>query len=432
MTHEHCEHGRSEESSAGIDRREFLGRSLVGTAATLTAPAWFPRVSFAQGPGPSPRDTLVVVFLRGASDGLTLCVPYGDGELYNRRPSLGIRPPGQANGAIDLDGFFGLAPAAAPLLPLYQSGHLAFVHASGLTDPSRSHFDMQKFMELGVPGVQAQTVSTGWVGRYLQTIPPAGSGLLRGIGIASLVPRSFTGGPAVQAVSNPASFTIAGSSSTAAARRAALAQAYAQEPDPMMSAAANTFAAMDLLATINFGAYVPANGAVYPSTTFGTAMRNAAAIVKAQIGVEVIEVDLGGFDLHNQLGPVTGAMANLMDQLSKTLAAFHDDLNDVNQTLGRVTCVVMSEFGRRAGENGSFGTDHGRGNAMIVMGGHVNGGQVIRIWPGLALPNLNQGDLEITIDYRDIVAEILADRMACTSLGTVFPGWTVTNRGITT
>jgi uncharacterized protein (DUF1501 family) len=124
-------------------------------------------------------------------------------------------------------------------------------------------------------------------------------------------------------------------------------------------------------------------------------------------------------------------MATLVDQLTKTLAAFHDDLNDVNQTLNRTTTVVMSEFGRRASENGSFGCDHGRGNVMIVMGGHVNGGQVIRIWPGLALPNLNQGDLEITIDYRDIVSEILMDRMACTSLGTVFPGWTMTNRGIT-
>jgi len=185
------------------------------------------------------------------------------------------------------------------------------------------------------------------------------------------------------------------------------------------------------MATINFASYVPANGAVYPATTFGTAMRNAAAIIKANIGVEVIEIDLGGWDLHNQLGPITGAMASLLDQLSKSLAAFHDDLNDVNQTLNRVTTVAMSEFGRRAGENGSFGTDHGRGNAMIVMGGHVNGGQVIRTWPGLALANLSQGDLEITTDYRDILGEILVDRMACTSLSTVFPGWTVTNRGIT-
>ncbi len=429
---QHEQHENCEPESGGMNRRGFLGTSLFGAGAALTAPAWMPRVSFALSAPPGARDTLVVIFLRGASDGLTLCVPYGDGELYNRRPTLAIQPPGQSNGAVNLDGFFGLAPAAAPLLPLYQAGHLAFVHASGLIDPSRSHFDMQKWMELGVAGAQAQTVASGWIGRYLQTINPAGSGLLRGIGIASNIPRAFQGGPAVQAVPNPAAFTIAGSSSTAAARRAVLATAYAQEPDPMMSTAANTFAAMDLLAAISFTGYVPANGAVYPSTTFGTAMKNAAAIIKANIGVEVIEVDLGGWDLHNQLGPTTGAMANLMDQLTKALAAFHDDLNDVNQTLNRVTTVAMSEFGRRASENGSFGTDHGHGNVMIVMGGNVNGGQVIRIWPGLALPNLDSGDLAITIDYRDILSEILADRMSCTSLATVFPGWTMTNRGITT
>jgi len=431
MNHENCRHTNVDEEGTGMDRRRFLGTSLVGATAALTAPAWMPRVSFAAGAGPTTRDTLVVIFLRGGADGLTICAPYGDAELYNRRPTLAIRPPGQTNGAINLDGFFGMAPACAPLLPLYQAGHLAFVHASGLMDPSRSHFDMQKWMEFGVPGAQATTVSTGWIGRYLQSIAPAGSGLLRGIGIASILPRGLSGGPAVQAVSNPAAFTISGSTTTAAARRAVLAAAYAQEPDPMHSAAANTFAAMDLMATINFTTYTPANGAVYPATTFGTAMRNAAAIIKAQIGVEVIEVDIGGWDLHNQMGPTTGAMATLMDQLSQTLRAFHDDLNDVNQTLNRVTTVAMSEFGRRASENGSFGIDHGHGNAMIVMGGHVNGGQVIRVWPGLALPNLNNGDLAITIDYRDILSEILTDRMGSTNLATVFPGWTMTNRGIT-
>ncbi|MBL8858059.1 MAG: DUF1501 domain-containing protein [Planctomycetes bacterium] len=429
MNHENCEHTNADQH--GLDRRQFLGRSVIGATAALTAPAWLPRVSFAAGAGPSPRDTLVVIFLRGGADGMTFCAPYGDGELYNRRPTLAIRPPGQANGAINLDGFFGLAPAMAPLLTPYQAGNLAFVHASGLSDPSRSHFDMQKWMEFGVPGAQATTVSNGWLGRYLQTIAPSGPGLLRGIGIASILPRGLSGGPAVQAVPNPAAFVISGSTSTAAARRAAIAAAYAQEPDPMSSAAANTFAAMDLMASINFTTYVPANGAVYPATTFGTALRNAAAIIKAQIGVEVIEVDLGGWDLHNQLGPTTGAMATLMGELAGAMRAFHDDLNDVNQTLNRVTTVALSEFGRRASENGSFGIDHGHGNAMIVMGGHVNGGQVIRVWPGLALPNLDNGDLAITIDYRDILSEILVDRMACTSLPAVFPGWTMTNRGIT-
>jgi uncharacterized protein (DUF1501 family) len=206
---------------------------------------------------------------------------------------------------------------------------------------------------------------------------------------------------------------------------------YSDVPPPMSTTATNTFATMDLLATIDFANYVPANGAVYPTGNFGNALRSAAALIKAQVGVECIEVDVNGWDLHNSLGPINGTMATRMDELARGIAALHSDLNDGAQTLSRVTMVAMSEFGRRAAQNGSGGCDHGHGGTMIVMGGHVNGGQVLRIWPGLALPNLNNGDLQITIDYRDILSEVLADRMACTSLATVFPGWTPTMRGIT-
>lgn len=420
-----------ERDGAGCDRRQFMGRSLVGATAALTMPAWMPRVSFAASSAGPARDTLVVIFLRGGADGLTLCVPYGDGELYNRRPTLGIRPPGQSNGAVNLDGFFGLAPASQPLWRAYQSGQLAFVHATGLMDPSRSHFDMQKWMEFGVSSALAASVTTGWIGRYMQSTAPAGAGLLRGLGIGDILPRSFTGAPASLAVVEPGAFTISGSTSTATARRAALAAAYATEPAPMGTAAANTFATMNLLATIDFTNYVAFNGATYPSTTFGRALRSAAALIKAQIGVEVIEIDVGGWDLHNALGPISGVMATKMDELAKTLQAFHLDMNDAAHTINRVTLVAMSEFGRRATENASAGIDHGHGNCMMVMGGHVNGGQVIRNWPGLATPSLDNGDLAITMDYRDILGEILADRMACTSLSTVFPGWTMTNRAIT-
>ena len=414
-----------------VDRRRFLGTGLAGAAAAITAPAWLPRVSYAAGGGGPTRDTLVVIFLRGGADGLTMCVPYADAELYNRRPTLAVLPPGQTDGCTNLDGFFGLAPASVPLLPAYQAGNLAFVHASGLSDPSRSHFDMQRWMEYGITGAQSAGVSTGWIGRYMQTIAPVGAGLLRGVGVGSILPKSFHGAPASMAVPDPSSFTIAGTVSTAAARRAVITAEYAGEPDPMGSAAANAFATMDLLGQIAFDAYVPANGAVYPTGNFGTAMRSIAALIKAQTGVECIEVDINGWDLHSSLGPISGSMATRMDELARGLAAFHLDLDDAVHTLDRTTLVVMSEFGRRAAQNGSGGTDHGHGNCMIVMGGHVNGGQVMRIWPGLAPQNLVNGDLAITIDYRDILSEILADRMACTSLGTVFPGWTPVMRGIT-
>jgi uncharacterized protein (DUF1501 family) len=415
-----------EDSTDGstLDRRRFLGRTALGTAAALSAPAWLPRVSHA-GTAGTGRDTLVVIFLRGGADGLTLCVPYGDPELYNRRPVLAIRPPGNPNGATNLDGFYGLAPASVPLLPAYQAGHLAFVHATGLSDPSRSHFDMQRWMDYGVTGATSAGVFTGWVGRYLQTIAPVGSGLLRGIGIDGSLPRALAGGPACVPVPNPAAYTMPGASVTATARRNVLTTMYQGEPAPLGPAALDTFATIDLLGTIDFVNYVPYGGAVYPATTFGNALKSAAALIKANIGIEAIEADLGGWDLHSGLGPINGSMATKMDELTRALAAFHTDLDDPANTLDRVTTVAMSEFGRRAGENASAGADHGHGNCMIVMGGNVNGGQVLGSWPGLAPGNLDNGDLAITVDYRDVLAEILTDRMACTSLGAVFPSYTI-------
>jgi uncharacterized protein (DUF1501 family) len=429
-----AEHERAEfekQRPLTISRRKFLGSTAAGAAVIASAPAWLPRVSYGTSTGPS-RDTLVVIFLRGGADGLTLCVPYGDANLYNLRPTISVRPPGQTDGATDLDGFFGLAPAMVPLLPAYQAGHLAFVHATGLSDPSRSHFDMQKWMEYGVTSAQSAGITTGWIGRYMQTIAPAGAGLLRGLGIGSLLPRSFSGAPASIAVADPDNFTIGGTASTISARRAVLTAEYAHAPDPMGYAATNTFDTIDLLGLIDFVNYTPANGAVYPATTSAQALKRAAALIKAQVGVEVIEVDLTGWDLHSSLGPITGSMSARMDELAGGLSAFYSDLNDAAQTLSRVTLVTMSEFGRRAGQNGSSGADHGHGNCMIVMGGHVNGGQVLTTWPGLAPANLDNGDLAITVDYRDILSEILTERMACTHLTTVFPGWTPTRRGITT
>lgn len=412
------------ETPARIDRRRFLGRTALGTAATLAAPAWLPRVSLGATAG-SGRDTLVVIFLRGGADGLSLCVPYGDAQLYNRRPVLGIRPPGNPNGATDLDGFFGLAPASVPLLPAYQAGRLAFVHATGLSDPSRSHFDMQNWMEFGISGATSGGVSTGWLGRYLQSIGPAGSGLLRGVGIGSSLPKTLAGGPKCIPVPDPGAFVLPGSAGTATARRNALTAMYQGEPAPLGPTAIDTFATIDLLGTIDFDNYAPFGGAAYPATAFGDALKSAAALIKASIGIEAIEIDLGGWDLHSALGAINGTMATKMDELSRALAAFHTDMDDFSNTIGRVTLVAMSEFGRRAGENASAGADHGHGNCLIVMGGHVNGGQVIANWPGLATNNLDNGDLAITVDYRDVLAEILQDRMACTSLGTVFPSYAI-------
>jgi uncharacterized protein (DUF1501 family) len=434
MTMQHdttCADGACD-SNRTIDhsRRQFLVRTGMMAAAAATATSALPRVALGAPPGQA-RDVLVVMFMRGGMDGLSLCVPYGDAELYNRRPTLAIRPPGQTDGAIDLDGFFGLAPSAQPLLAAYQAGDLAFVHASGSPDPTRSHFEAQKFMEAGAPNQAANLPASGWLARHLQTSPPMSSGPLRAISVDYLMTRSLTDGPAALPIPDLSGFVMPGDAATAARRRRALLRMYVPpstaQATSLGAAALDTVQTIDLLGSIDFAHYVPSNGASYPQTSFGNKARSAAALIKAHAGVECIEIDLEGWDMHTNLGPLQGAMANHVDHLARTLAAFYADMGN---GMRNVTVVVMSEFGRRAAQNGNFGADHGHGNCMIVLGGGIHGGQVLCQWPGLAPAQLDNGDLAITIDYRDILGEILARRLHSSNVATVFPSYTPVFRGI--
>lgn len=426
MKHE-CTHEHAPQPE--LSRRSLLGGSALATAALIGAPAILSKRARAAIGGPT-RDVLVHIYLRGGADGMTIVPPYGDPQYYLRRPTLSVPQPGQLNGAVVLPGstLFGLAPTAAPLLTPYTASKLLVVHATGLVDPSRSHFDAQKYMELGTTSSFAGTINTGWIGRHLQSTAPVGNGLLRAIALQDGLPRAFNGGPASLPIRDPDAFVIPGQASTAVARRARLTAMYASEGPPLGPAANATFATIDLLNTINFTGYVPANGAVYPTSTFGTQLKTTATMIKANIDLEVVSIDVNGWDLHNQLGPLIGTMATKMDDLARALTAFYLDLG---ATMDSVTVVVMSEFGRRAYENSSGGIDHGHGNCMFVMGGHIAGGQVLANWPGLALNQLDQGDLAITIDHRDILAEIVLNRLGNPNLGTVFPNYTPTIRNIT-
>ena len=286
-------------------------------------------------------------------------------------------------------------------------------------------------MEYGIP-LQPLTLFTGWLARHLDTVPPVGSGLLRGVAISDLIPKTLAGAPATLPIRDPAVFGFPGRFQTEAERRAVLETAYQAANDPLAGAAESTFATIDLLEAIDFQNYSPSGGAVYPGGTFGQSLQSTAALIKAEVGIEVAMVELGGWDTHNQQGVHGGYMAGLMDVLSSTLAAFHLDMQ--NQ-MNNLTVLVMSEFGRRADENGSLGTDHGHGNCMFVMGGHIAGGQVIADWTSNELLHpdlLHDGDsLAVTIEYRDIVAEIVQNRLGNTDLATVFPNYTPTFRGIT-
>lgn len=416
---------RHDPAQSGETRREFLVKSGVAAALTTAATSGLSKRALAL-PAITNRDVLVVLYMRGGMDGVSICVPYGDGELYNRRPTIAIKPPGQTDGATNLDGFFGLAPAAVPLLAPYNAGQLLFVHAVGSTDPTRSHFDAQKFMEQGNPN-QPGPVSTGWAGRHLASTVPVGNGALRGVAIDYMLPRTLAGAPNTLPIADLADFRMPGASATNLARRRTLATMFGQQGGELGALTFKTFQAIDMLSGINFSGYTPQNGAVYPLSQFGDRLASVAALIRADLDVEVIEVDLHGWDKHSNMGPVNGDQAYLTNQLAQGLKALWTDLGSLNS---RVTVVVMSEFGRRADENGNLGADHGHGGMMMLMGGNVTGGRVLTQWPGLGLPQLDHGDIAITTDYRDVIAEVAFKRLGNLGAATLFPNYTPTFRGV--
>ena len=415
-----------------LSRRQFLRGAAGASALAALAPAWLPQVAFAQSANTS-RDVLVSIYLRGGADGLSLCVPHGDVDYYASgvRPTLAVARPDSSdpNRATDLNGFFGLAPAMTPLMPAYNAGNLLVVHATGSIDGTRSHFDAQRYMELGVPN--DISIHTGWLGRHLESAAPlVPSAPLRALSLGSAIPVTLAGSDKTLPIPDPAHFDIGGNAKYVADNRAWLQQDYSNAPDLVKAAAENTISTLDLLHKINFAGYKPGGSAVYPTSSFGRSLQAAAALIKAQVGVEAIHVDLGGWDTHTNEGPVGGQMAQVMGNFAGSLAAFHLDLFSGTNT--NVTVVAVSEFGRNVRENASKGTDHGHGNVMFVLGGHIAGGRVLSQWPGLSAAKLYQGqDLQVTIDHRDILAEIVSRRLGNSDLGFVFPDHAAVFRGVT-
>ena len=420
-----------------LSRRQFIGTAAGGSMAAVAAahfPAWLPKIVLAES-YTSTRDVILSVFMRGGADGLSLCVPFGDPSYYTGRPTIAIPRPDAAGSAstkgIALDNFFAFPQAMAGLMPAYVATDLLVVHATGQFNASRSHFDAQRYMEIGKPN--DASLVTGWLGRHLASMPPVRSTApLRALGLSSGLQKTLVGAPKTLPIANPAAFSIGGSAATAAARMAFLQTDYGGATEPIHSAALDATNTVSLLATIGFSTYKPANGAVYPNTSFGNALKSVAAIIKADVGIEAAQVDIGGWDTHSAEDPIAGSMYRTMQDFSNSLAAFYADVIATAPTTG-VTAVAFSEFGRNARENGSNGTDHGRGTALFAIGKNIAGGRVmVNNWPGLAKPNLDSGqDLVVTIDYRDILAEIVQNRLGNANLGVVFPSWTPTMRGVT-
>jgi uncharacterized protein (DUF1501 family) len=403
-------------------RRIFLRNAALAMVGVGTAPAWLERALYAGAPG-ARKKTLVAIFQRGAADGLNIVIPHGEQRYYAMRPTIAIPRPSSGdpdNSVVDLDGFFGLHPALAPLKPIYDARHLAIVHAAGSPDPTRSHFDAQDYMESGTPGLKAQR--DGWLNRAL---PPAQGKLspVRAIAMGPVLPRSMRGRNDGVAIESLNSFQVRNEGASKV-----FEAMYGGSSDAALNGAGReTFEAVKLLQSIEKQPYQPA--AEYPNGRFGQSLRQIARLIKADVGVEVAFADMGGWDHHvNEVGqqPSQGQLAQRLGELGQSLAAFWRDLGD---RVGDVLLVTMSEFGRTARENGNRGTDHGHANVMLVMGGDVRGGKVFGAWPGMEDSQLYEGrDLAVTTDFRDVLGELVRAHLGNRDLGEVFPGYTVDPR----
>src|SRR5580693_202296 len=400
-----------------ITRRVFLRNSALAVVGTAAVPSFLARAAAgAVEPGTRSK-RLVVIFQRGAADGLNIVVPHAEPQYYAMRPSINI--PRKA--VIDLDGFFGLHPAMASFQPLWQQKHLAIVHAAGSPDPTRSHFDAQDFMESGTPGVKV--TEDGWLNRALEVAPEENASPFRAVAMGANLPRMLHGSASAIALPDLKQFKVMPQTAgMGAAVEGGFEAMYAQTVDHALhGTGTETFEAIDMLRKVDPSKYAPENGAQYPTSRLGQNLQQIGQLLKANIGVEVLFVDCGGWDNHVNEGGVQGQLSNLLKDLGQGLAAFHQDMGDRMQD---VVVVTMSEFGRTAKENGNRGTDHGHANCMFVMGGDVQGGRVYGKWPGLADHQLNEGrDLALTTDFRSVAGEILTKHIGVKELNAVFPGF---------
>lgn len=407
----------------GVDRRRFLtGLGLAGAAAVGT-PLLSSRAAYA-ATGTWDGPVLVVLSLRGGFDGLSAVAPLGDPDYARRRPSIAV----PARLALPTgDPRFGLHPSFASLQPLWAAGRMAAVHAVGTPDGSRSHFTATEELERAAPGT---SLRTGWLDRVLGA---AGTGtVFEAVQLGSGTPAPLLAGPApALATGSLAGFTLSSADWVGPRMAATLAALHTGTTLPGAAPALLTLAALGTTAGVVAGDRTPRGGAVYPtSSPLGAALADAARLVRAGLGLQTLTIDVGSWDMHAGLGITgTGWMATQLKDLSDSLAAFATDLGPL---LDRVTVLTISEFGRRATENGSGGADHGHGNVVLLLGGGLNGGRVHGRWPGLSDAALDQGDLAGTTDYRDVLAEYLTKRfrLPAAALPGVFPGLTPAPPGV--
>jgi uncharacterized protein (DUF1501 family) len=401
-----------------LTRRIFLRGSAVVLAGMGAVPEWLARAAAVEG---KKRKTLVVIFQRGAADGLNIVVPFGEKRYREVRPTLAIAAPGgRSNGngpqnqAIDLDGNFALHGALQPLKTLWDQKQLAIVEATGSPDPSRSHFDAQDYMESGTPG---KSVGNGWLNRALPAESDASP--LRAVALGNQVPRTLRGEHEAIAIGNAQEFNLGNEDAASI-----LANMYSTTPDaPLARTGRDAFEAMKMIRSISQTPVdQPSPGAGRPQYEqggqLGRSLQQLARLIKADAGVEGAFAEIGGWDHHGNENP---QLFNLLRQFSNSIAAFCQDMGD---RMEDIVLVTMSEFGRTVEENGNAGTDHGHGSLMMVLGGPVQGGKIYGQWPGLEKEQLYEGrDLAVTTDFRAVLSELVRGHLGQNDLTTVFPGF---------
>lgn len=399
-----------------VQRRRFLQGCCAGILAMDHATVG--NLVFGQpGGGPS-GDILISIFLRGGMDALSLLVPHGDPDYHIARARLAM----DTSDVLDINGLLGLHPSAVKLKELLDSRHLGIVMACGSTDPTRSHFDAQDYMERGKPG-DSYFLGGGWLARHLAMFPS--DAIFQGVSLGSTVAVSLEGFSDALAMDDPGDFTLRGSGSQEDDIRRALRQMY--QADPVLGTVGQrTLDAADIVEAADPGNYVPGHGVTYPNSEMANAMAAVAQMIRLDLGLQAATVDIGGWDTHESQAdwgsPASGYFAGQIEDLSDALYAFWNDLSDFH---GRITLVVASEFGRRLKENDNRGTDHGHAGVMLVLSANLIGNGLYGSWPGLSSGQLFEGvDLQVTTDFRTPLTEILVDRCQSPNIGAIFPGFT--------
>jgi uncharacterized protein (DUF1501 family) len=412
-----------------MERRAFVKSGALALVTMGLSPSFLRRTAFGMELANAPKGkVLICLFQRGAADALNIVVPHGERAYYAMRPSIAIPQPSSSavGGAIDLDGFFGLHPALAPLKPLYDRGLLAPVQAVGSPSTTRSHFDAQDYMETGTPDMKGTT--DGWLNRYLAVKGTCDECNLaktpfRAVSLTPQTPRILEGPSATVAMNSLDEFTVRATGSSAERLEALYRTGSA---DLVHGTGAEMFDAVKMLRAANPQKYLPQNNAEYPRSQFGTRLLQIAQLIKANVGLEIAFADVGGWDTHVNQGSSTGQLAQRLDDFSHSIAALVTDLGD---RMDDVVILTMSEFGRMARENGNRGTDHGHAGALFVIGGHVKGGKVHGKWPGLEQEQLYEGrDLALTTDFRSVFAEVVSHHLGARALDRIFPGFAASPR----